>query len=311
MEPIEAITPAKDTSLALMLAAQKRGFALHYMGRNDIHMRCERVYAHTRDITVKDDAHQWFKLGAPVLRDMEELDVLLMRADPPFDMSYIFTTYLLEYAQQHHGLKVINNPVSLRNHNEKLFTADFPDCCPPLLVSAQAEELRAFIGTHKDVILKPLDGMGGQSIFRVQSHGLNIGVILETMLTKNLPVMAQKYLPEIKQSGDKRLILIEGEPIGHALARFPAEGETRANLAAGGSGKVHALTKRDREICAQVGRRAKELGLLFVGLDVIGDYLTEINITSPTGVREIERATSEDISGQIVDAVARQAQITH
>ena len=309
MDPISDIKPSKDTTLALMLAAQKRDYVLHYMERQHIYMDQFRVYANSQRITVTDSTNEWFALAEPETHDLAELDVLLIRIDPPFDMSYIFTTYLVEHAQTYSKLKVVNHPKSLRNYNEKLFIADFPTYCAPTTVSSNPKQLRSFIDTHGDVILKPLDGMAGQSIFRVNKHDPNTSVILETMFARHLPIMAQRYVPEIKQ-GDKRVILINGKPIDYVLARIPPDGETRANLAAGGTPQVRKISERDREIANAVGARMESLGLLFVGLDIIGECLTEINITSPTGVREIEHATGQDISGQIIEAAMSLAKST-
>jgi glutathione synthase len=301
MDPIADIKPAKDTSLALLIAAQKRDYVLHYIERGQLFLRDDRVYAISHKITVMDDTQQWFQLEEPETLDLGVLDALFMRLDPPFNMSYIFSTHMLELAQKRSDIRVINDPVSLRNYNEKLFITDFPKYCPPMVVSTQPEQLREFIHVQGDTILKPLDGMAGQSIFRIRKDDPNTGVILETMLQRGLPIMAQKYLPEIKQ-GDKRVNLINGEPIDYVLARIPTKGETRANLAAGGKPEVRELSKRDREIACGVGAHMMDLGIVLAGLDIIGDYLTEINITSPTGVREVEYATGEDISGKIVEA---------
>lgn len=304
MSPIEDIKPAKDTTLALMLAAQNLGHKLRYLEAGDVHMDLNGIYAHSRSITVVDKEQDVFVLGDPAVHALDELDMLLMRVDPPFDTSYVFTTYLLEYAQRRYKLAVINDPASLRNHNEKLLATEFSEYCPPLLVSQHMGHLLSFIEEHGDIILKPLDKMGGQSIFRVRHGEQNTSTILESMLGEGLPIMAQLYLPDIVK-GDKRIVLIEGKPVDHVLVRVPAAGEVRANLAAGGKGETHPLSARDRKMCEQIGARAMELGLVFVGLDVIGDYLTEANITSPTGVRELERASGQNIAEQIIEAATR------
>jgi glutathione synthase len=303
MDPIESITVKKDTTLAMLLAAQKRGWQIHYMLQSSLYLDKGQSRATTRALTVRDDPEDWFTFGDQSDLALAELDVVLMRKDPPFNMDYIYSTYLLEQAQRE-GTLIVNDPRSLRDCNEKLFATQFPQCCPDLLVASDARQLRKFHATHKDVILKPLDGMGGSSIFRVQEGDANLSVIIETLTQGGKQqIMAQKYLPEIK-AGDKRILMIDGEPVPYSLARIPAQGESRGNLAAGGSGVAQELSDRDRWICEQVGPTLREKGLLFVGLDVIGDYLTEINVTSPTCVREIDRAYDLDIAGQLMDCIA-------
>jgi len=299
MDPITTIKPAKDTSLAMMLAAQARGWELWYLQQADLSLVHGQVMAQLTPVRVFDDSSHWFELGETEYRPLAEMDALLMRKDPPFDMEYIYTTYLLEQAE-HEGLLVVNRPQSLRDANEKLYTAWFPQCTPPTLVSRQAERFKAFLIEHGDIILKPLEGMGGTSIFRVTHADPNINVIIET-LTENghKYAMAQRFIPEIRE-GDKRIILIDGEPVPYALARIPAKGETRGNLAAGGTGVGRELTERDHWICQQVGPTLRDKGLIFVGLDVIGDYLTEINVTSPTGVRELDRHFNLNICEQLM-----------
>lgn len=303
MDPIESINVKKDTTLAMLLAAQSRGWQIHYMLQSSLYLDKGQARATTRVLQVQDDPDDWFTLSDESDLALSDLDVVLMRKDPPFNMDYIYSTYLLEQAQRE-GTLIVNNPQSLRDCNEKLFATHFPQCCPDLLVASDARQLRAFHATHKDVIFKPLDGMGGSSIFRVKDGDANLGVIIETLtLGGKQQIMAQKYLPEIS-AGDKRILLIDGEPVPYALARVPAQGENRGNLAAGGSGVAQELSDRDRWICDQVGPTLKEKGLLFVGLDVIGDYLTEINVTSPTCVRELDRAFDLDIGGQLMDCIA-------
>ncbi len=303
MDPIESITVKKDTTLAMLLAAQKRGWQIHYMLQSSLYLDKGQSRATTQALTVRDDPADWFTFGDQSDLALAELDVVLMRKDPPFNMDYIYSTYLLEQAQRE-GTLIVNDPRSLRDCNEKLFATQFPQCCPDLLVASDARQLRKFHATHKDVILKPLDGMGGSSIFRVQEGDANLSVIIETLTQGGKQqIMAQKYLPEIK-AGDKRILMIDGEPVPYSLARIPAQGESRGNLAAGGSGVAQELSDRDRWICEQVGPTLREKGLLFVGLDVIGDYLTEINVTSPTCVREIDRAYDLDIAGQLMDCIA-------
>lgn len=299
MDPIHAISYKKDTTLAVLWAAQAAGFALFYMEIADLLLQENRAHGILRPLEVHHDANNWFTLQAGNIQPLRDMDVILMRKDPPFDMDYIYATYILERAADE-GVLVSNHPASLRNCNEKLFATQFPTCTPPLLVSSRADALRSFQQTHGDIVLKPLDGMGGRSVFRVKNNDQNLGVIIET-LTNNgqRPIMAQSYLPEII-NGDKRILMIDGEPVSHCLARIPSSGEHRGNLAAGGRGEVRPLTARDHFIAAQVGPELKRRHLHFVGLDVIGDYLTEINVTSPTCLREIEAATGEDITARYI-----------
>ena len=304
MDPISTINRKKDTSFAMLLAAQARGWSLQYMEIGDLFSRDGVASARMRGLAVRDTDTEWHELAAAHVAPLSDLDVILMRKDPPFDMEYVYATYLLELAE-HSGTLVVNCPASLRDANEKLFSAWFPQCCPPTLVTRKANILRDFLAEHGDIILKPLDGMGGVSIFRVREDDPNRGVIIETMTAHERRfAMAQRYLPEVVR-GDKRVLLIDGEPVDYALARIPAPGETRGNLAAGGRGEGVLLTDRDRWICAQVGPALKERGLLFVGLDIIGDYLTEVNVTSPTCVRELETIYSIDIKSRIIDAIER------
>jgi glutathione synthase len=303
MDPIANINVKKDTTLAMLLAAQRHGWELHYMEQSDLSLDQGSARAKTSRLNVADDPKNWFELGAPHDIALAELDVVLMRKDPPFDMDFIYSTYILEAAQRE-GVLIVNDPRSLRDCNEKLFATQFPQCCPPLIVAASAERLKAFHAQHGDVIFKPLDGMGGASIFRIQQGDPNLSVIIETLTDHGRQqIMAQKYLPEIVD-GDKRILLVDGVPAPYGLARIPLAGETRGNLAAGGSGVAKPLTDRERWICDQVGPVLKEKGLLFVGLDVIGDYLTEINVTSPTCVRELDRAHDLDIAGDLMDSIA-------
>ncbi|MFM1897543.1 MAG: hypothetical protein RLZZ385_2617 [Pseudomonadota bacterium] len=302
MDPIEDINFKKDSSLAMLLAAQHRGWKLHYMLQTDLYMESGISKAMMRELTVRDDPYAWFEYGASLDMALGELDVILMRKDPPFDNHYIYSTYLLEQAQQS-GTLVVNRPQSLRDCNEKLFAAQFPQCCPPFLVTCSAQKLREFHRQNGDVIFKPLDGMGGTAIFRLRQDDPNVSVIIEVITQRGSnQIMAQKYIPEIVK-GDKRILLIDGKPVPYALARVPAVGESRGNLAAGGSGIAQPLSDRDRWICEQVGPAVKARGLLFVGLDVIGDYLTEINVTSPTCIREINAAYDLDIAGDLMDCI--------
>lgn len=307
MDPVGAIHYKKDTTLALLWAAQDMGWSLFYMEQGDLLLEQGQAFGHMRPLQVSRSPEQWatgqgFTLGEPATAPLSSLDVVLMRKDPPFDINYIYSTYILEAAEKQ-GVLVLNKPQSLRDCNEKVFATQFPQCCPPVLVSSAAEAIRSFAQTHGDIILKPLDGMGGEGIFRVNRGDPNLAVIIETLGHHGKqPIMAQRFLPEIVD-GDKRILMIQGEPVPYCLARIPKPGETRGNLAAGGKGKVQPLSKRDQWIAAQVGPVLKEKGLWFVGLDVIGDYLTEINVTSPTCLREIEAATSLKIAESLMLAI--------
>jgi len=310
MDPIGAIKPKKDSTLAMLLAAQKRGWALSYMEMGDLILRDGQAFGWTRELTVRDNLEDWYGLGAHQLRPLEELDIILMRKDPPVDSEYLYATQILELAEAA-GVLVSNKPQSLRDANEKLYTAWFPQCTPPTLVTRSAEEIRGFLAEHKDIILKPLHGMGGHAIFRLHSGDHNINVVIETLtVVGSRYVMAQRYLPEISD-GDKRILMIDGEPVPYALARVPAPGETRGNLAVGGSGVGVPLSERDRWICAQVGPALRDKGLQFVGLDVIGDYLTEINVTSPTCIRELDALYKLDIAGEFMDCLEQKRRATH
>ncbi|BAN56913.1 MULTISPECIES: glutathione synthase [Pseudomonas] len=305
MDPIASISYKKDSSLAMLLAAQARGWSLFYMEQQDLYQGESKARARMRPLKVFADPAHWFELGEEQDTPLAELDVILMRKDPPFDMEFVYSTYLLEQAEND-GVLVVNRPQSLRDCNEKMFATLFPQCTTPTLVSRRPDIIREFAAKHVDVILKPLDGMGGTSIFRHRAGDPNLSVILETLTALGTQqIMAQAYLPAIKD-GDKRILMIDGEPVDYCLARIPASGETRGNLAAGGRGEARPLTERDRWIAAQVGPTLREKGLLFVGLDVIGDYLTEINVTSPTCIREIDAAYNTDIGGKLMDAIDRQ-----
>ena len=308
MDPIGAINFHKDSTLAMLLAADKRGWELYYMEQGDLFLQDGRCHARLSPLQVRTDEHDWFSLSETVAVPLDELDVVLMRKDPPVNMEFIYTTFLLERAEAH-GTLVLNRPRAIRNASEKLYTAWFPECCPPTRVSRDIQILKEFLAEHGDIIVKPLDGMGGASVFRVQQQDPNLNVILETITGNGtISAMAQRYIPEIT-AGDKRILMIDGEPFPHALARIPASGETRGNLAAGGRGEGVDLSKRDRWICAQVGPALREQGLLFVGLDVIGDYLTEINVTSPTCIRELDKLYNADIADQLMDAIDTRLQV--
>jgi len=310
MDPIGAIKPKKDSTFAMLLAAQERGWAISYMEMGDLILRDGRAYGWTRELTVRDSLDDWYDLGVHQLRPLAELDIILMRKDPPVDSEYLYATQILELAEAA-GVLVANKPQSLRDANEKLYTAWFPQCTPPTLVTRSAEEIRGFLAEHKDIILKPLHGMGGHAVFRLHSGDHNINVVIETLtVVGSRYVMAQRYLPEISD-GDKRILMIDGEPVPYALARVPAPGETRGNLAVGGSGVGVPLSERDRWICTQVGPALREKGLLFTGLDVIGDYLTEINVTSPTCIRELDALYGLDIAGQFMDCLEQKRRATN
>ena len=307
MDPISGINIKKDSSFAMLLAAQKRGWDIYYMEQKDLFINNDMPMANLQSLKVEDNTEHWFTLSDTKVQELSSLDIILMRKDPPFDLEYIYSTYILEHAERL-GTIVVNSPAALRNVNEKFFITHFPECIAPTQVSRNMDFLLNFIAKHGDTIIKPLDGMGGQGIFRVSASDPNTKVILET-ITKNETsyVMAQKYLPEIS-AGDKRILLINGEPVPYVLARIPAEGEFRGNLACGGRGKGLELSKRDRWICQRVGPKLREMGLFFVGLDVIGDYLTEINITSPTCIRELDSLYNINISEQLMGVLEKYKQ---
>ena len=307
MDPIGSINVKKDSTLAMLVEAHSRDWEIHYMEMDDLYLEMGQSRARTRKLAVSYDANGWFEFGSEQDIALSDLSVILMRKDPPFDIEFIYATYLLELAESA-GALVVNKPQSLRDANEKLFTAWFPQCMPACLVTRDQARLRAFLEQHDDIVVKPLGGMGGESVFRVQMNNPNIGVIFET-LTKHgtLYAMAQKFIPEIVD-GDKRILMINGEPVPYALARVPQAGETRGNLAAGGKGIGVELSDRDRWICEQVAPTLKEKGLIFVGLDVIGDYLTEINVTSPTCIRELDEQYNINISAMLMDVIEQKVQ---
>ena len=302
MDPIAKIKPWKDSTFAMLLEAQRRGWSLLYMEPGDLYVRDGRTFATTRALSVTDNNDDWYRLADAVNHDLADLDIILMRQDPPFNAEYIYATYLLEKVERE-GVLVVNRPGSVRDSNEKLFATDFPQCCAPTLVSSQSTLLRNFVQEFGDTVMKPLDGMGGSNIFRVRKDSPNISVVIEVLTQHGkTPIMAQRFVPEITE-GDKRILMINGEPVPYALARIPKEGELRGNLAAGGTGQGRELSDRDRWICEQVGPTLKRKGLYFVGLDVIGDYLTEINVTSPTCIRELDAIFDINIAGQLFDTL--------
>lgn len=302
MDPIHAINPVKDTTLGLLLAAQERGHRIAYMEQSWLYLKDGQARAAVNELTVSSDTDHWFKLGGLSDIELSQFDAILMRKDPPFDMEFVYTTQLLEVAERQ-GTLIVNRCDSLRDCNEKLFATQFPQCCPPLVVSRDIATLKAFHADYQDVIFKPLDGMGGQSIFRVSHQDPNLNVVLETLTNQGrTSIMGQQFLPEIK-AGDKRILMIDGKPAPYCLARLPTAGENRGNLAAGGTGQVQPLSERDHWIAGQVGPVLRSKGLLFVGLDVIGDFLTEINVTSPTCMREIDRAQNTKIAEQVIASI--------
>ena len=309
MDPIGAIKIAKDTTFAMLLEAGRRDYRVYYMEQGDLALRDGTPWARLRPLTVKDDPAGWFTLGEARWTDLRELDVVLMRKDPPVDAQFIYDTMVLEAAQRE-GVQVINDPRSLRDCNEKLFTMQFPQCMAPTLVARDPVELRHFVAEHGDAVLKPLDGMGGRGIFRVKAGDKNLNSMLETLLAGDAHgegrqfAIAQKFIPQIS-AGDKRILLIDGEPVPYALARIPQGDEFRGNLAAGGRGEGVPLSERDRWIAAEVAPDLRRRGLRFVGLDVIGDYLTEINVTSSTCVRELDHQFGLNIAGLLFDAIEK------
>lgn len=305
MDPIGSIKPYKDTTLALMLAAQKRGWQLRYLEQSDLWLRDGIAWGRVRPVTVFDDRKHWFEFtGEAEAIQLGELTAILMRKDPPFDMEFVASTYILERAEAQ-GALVVNRPASLRDCNEKAFTAWFPELCPPTLFARDERTLRAFHAEHRDVIYKPLDGMGGSGIFRIGADGMNLGSVIEQLSDNGRrTIVAQRYLPAIAD-GDTRVLVVDGEAVPYGLARIPQHGETRGNLAAGGRGEPRPLTPAQARIAAAVGPELVRRGLLFVGLDVIGEHLTEINVTSPTCAREIDAAFGTDIGGLLIAAIDR------
>lgn len=307
MDPIENIKPHKDSSFAMLLEAQRRGHNLIYMQPEDLFLKNGQAWAMTSELKVwdRERQEQYYGFGGSHQRPLKELDIILIRQDPPFNTDYLYSTHILEQAEAE-GVLVVNKPQSLRDANEKLFASWFPECIPPTMVSANMDQLKTFVKEHRDTILKPLDAMGGSSIFRVKYDDPNISVIIESMTDFGKHhIMAQTFLPEIK-AGDKRVLIINGEPIDYTLARIPAEGETRGNIAAGGTGVGMPITDRERWLCEQIAPKLKAKGLYFVGLDVIGDYITEINVTSPTCIRELDTQFGLNIAGTLFDCLESQ-----
>ncbi len=307
MDPISGIKSYKDSTFAMLLEAQNRGHELLYMETADLSIKDGAAMGHMRKLSVRDNDHDWFTLEGRVHRELAELDILLMRKDPPFNMDYIYTTYILDLAAIA-GVSVVNHPQALRDANEKCFITQFPQCCVPALITRSSAEIKDFVINHGLSVVKPLDGMGGESIFQVRPEDPNLNVILETITDKERElVMVQRYIPEITQ-GDKRILVVNGEPVPYALARIPGEGDFRGNLAKGGTGKGIALTERDYWIVGRVAPELKRRGIVFAGLDVIGDWLTEINITSPTCIRELDHEFGLNIAADLFDALEQTRQ---
>ena len=304
MDPIGSIKIAKDSTFAMLLEAQNREWRIQYIELNDLFLSDGKPYARMREVEVFQDFESWHRLSPESTKPLSSLDVILMRKDPPFNMEYVYTSYLLERAESE-GVLVVNKPQALRDANEKVYTAWFSQCTPPTLVTREYQDIRSFLQQHDDIILKPLEGMGGASVFRVSSTDPNLNVVMETLTNNQTKFcMAQRFIPEITE-GDKRVLVIDGEPTPFSLARIPAPGETRGNLAVGAKGIGKDLSERDRWICEQVGPTLKNAGILFAGLDIIGDYLTEINVTSPTGIRELDAIYKVNISGLLFDAIEK------
>ena len=306
MDPIEAIHIKKDSTFAMLLEAQRRGYRLLYLTQDSLALRGAEPWAHAATLEVREDPRDWFTLGEREWIDLRKVDVILARKDPPFDSQFLYDTMVFDRAQAG-GALVVNDPRALRDANEKLFALHFPQCIAPTLVARDAAAIKAFAREHGRIVLKPLDGMGGRGIFLSSGDDPNLNVILETLTREGREfAMAQKFIPEIK-AGDKRILLIDGEPVPYALARMPQGDEFRGNLARGGRGVGVPLSERDRWIAAQVGPELVRRGLRFVGLDVIGDYLTEVNVTSPTCIRELDAQFGLNIAGQLFDAIERGA----
>jgi glutathione synthase len=305
MDPIEHIKPAKDSTLAILAAAQVRGWELFYAEMHDIWLRDGIAWGRLSPLKVFDDLHTWFERGAPQIAKLGEFDAILMRKDPPFDTEYIYSTYILERAEIQ-GALVCNSPQGLRDMNEKVYTAWFPECCAPTLITRDMHDMGEFLREFGRAVCKPLDGMGGKSIFVLEHGDKNRNVVFETLTGYGTRyAIVQKYLPEIVTAGDCRIILVDGEPVPFALKRVPNEEDNRGNLAAGARAESRPLNDRDRWLCAQIGPRLKAAGMIFVGLDVIGDYVTEINVTSPTGIRELNKKHAVDIGGLLIMAIER------
>ena len=304
MDPIESITPYKDSSLAMLLEAERREAEIHYFNQADLKLVSGTALGRARRLNVEDSRTTWWRFGEEQEIALGDLDVILMRKDPPFDMEYIYTTYILDRARLA-GALIMNEPEALRNMNEKAFTAWFPECVPPTLITRSMDEMRAFLAEHRHVVIKPLGGMGGRSVFVIRQGDKNANVVFETLTDYGRQfAMAQTYIPEISL-GDKRILLFDGDPVPYALARIPSADDNRGNLVMGATGKGQPLSDRDREISARVGPVLRDAGVIFAGIDVIGDFLTEVNVTSPTGMREIDAQFDLNTAGLMFDAIER------
>jgi len=308
MDPIESITPYKDSSLAMLLEAGRRGAEIYYFLQGDLKLLGGSAIGRSRRLTVRDDNADWYELGAASEIELAELDVILMRKDPPFDMEYVYTTYILDRACED-GALVVNHPQALRDMNEKAYTAWFADCTPLTLITRSMPEMKAFLAEHRHIVVKPLEGMGGRSVFVVKAGDNNANVMFETLTDFGRRfAMAQVYVPEIA-AGDKRILLIDGIAVPYALARIPPEDDNRGNLVMGAKGVGQPLSDRDRQICERVGPALHDAGVLFAGIDVIGDYLTEVNVTSPTGIRELDKQFGLNIAGLLFDAIENEIRV--
>jgi glutathione synthase len=304
MDPISGIDPKKDSSLAMLIEAAKRDYEIYYMEQKDLKLIDGCATAQATIIEILDDQKKWYKNKSNVSIDLKELNIILMRKDPPFDMEYIYTTYVLDKAEEN-GVLIVNKPQSLRDMNEKVYTAWFPECTPSTLISRSMTEIKSFLKQHNKIVVKPLDGMGGKSIFVVDRNDGNANVIIETLTNfGKCSAMAQVYIPEIKE-GDKRILLIDGNPVPYALARIPSKDDNRGNLVMGAVGEGRDLTERDKLICSKISQTLKKKGILFCGIDVIGDYLTEINSTSPTGIRELDSIYNLNIASDLFDVLEK------
>ncbi len=302
MDPIESITPYKDSSLAMLLEAERRNAEIHYFRQQDLKLVGGTAIGQSRRLHVRDDNSAWYEFGAAEEIGLGSLDAILMRKDPPFDMEYVYTTYILDRARAA-GALIVNDPQALRDMNEKAYTAWFPDCTPMSLITRSMPEMKAFLKEHERIVVKPLDGMGGRSIFVVQKEDRNANVIFETLTDSGQRfAMAQVFIPEIS-AGDKRILLINGEAVPYALARIPTDDDYRGNLVMGAKGVGQELSDTDRAICDRVGPALREAGVIFAGIDVIGEYMTEVNVTSPTGIRELDQKFDLNIAGLMFDAI--------
>jgi glutathione synthase len=302
MDPIGSITPKKDSSFAMLLEATRRNAEIHYFEQHDLRMIRGQARGRSTILSVQENPDNWFRFGAQQDLELGDLDVILMRKDPPFDMEYVYTTYILDRAQEA-GALVVNAPQALRDMNEKVYTAWFPECTPVTLVTRSMADMKSFLAEHGRIVVKPLDGMGGRSIFVIEKGDNNANVVFETLTDYGQRfAMAQVYIPEIKL-GDKRILIVDGEPVPYALARIPTDDDNRGNIVAGATTKGQELSAADRRICDQVGPVLRDRGVLFAGIDVIGDFMTEINVTSPTGIRELDSKFDLNIAGLMFDGI--------